>query len=159
MSHCNGKCSIPSIEIGQVWGYCRDNLRGTTPLAQAQIECLQRDYLAPSKAHIKRLTRRRPLVLLKRPAPPPSPVGDPDYRGHNRAHSLGQQSKLRNLRAAYGDPDILRKPKPLAPIAFDYTKNATVPKDSAVYDRAYYEAESERLARLTAQAIEEARRV
>src|SRR5687767_4497292 len=156
MSRCDGKCSIPSVEIGQVWGYCRDNLRGTTPLAQAQIEHLQRDYLQPSKAHIKRLTKRRPLTLLKRPTPPPPTTGDPDLRGHNYAHALGQQSRLRNMRAAYAThagEALLAPPKPPQPIAFDYTRNATVPPNRENWDHSHWVEESNRLAREHEQAV------
>ena len=150
MSRCDGKCSIPSVEIGQVWSYCRDNLRGTTPLAQEQIDCLKRDYLAPSKAHIKRLHKKRPLVLLRPRPQPRNAVGDADIRGHNHAHGLGQASRLRNLRAAYGTAAgeaLTAPPKPVTPIAFDYTRNATVPPKRDTFDHDYWVAEAARLER------------
>lgn len=142
--HCNGKCSIPSLEIGEIWGHCRDHLKGTTPLAQAQIECLQRDYLAPSKAHIKRITRVRKRVLRARPAPTPSRVVD----HHNEAKRLGERVKLISRRIEYGATSHLdAPPTKRAPVAFDYTRNATVPKVTETRDFAYYAAESARLER------------
>src|SRR6476469_619590 len=91
--------SIPSVEIGEVWDYCRDNLRGTTPLSQWQIVCLQRDYLAPSKAHLKRLTRPRPMVLKARPkAWKPA---DPDVRGFNDAKRTSREVVRMAARVAH----------------------------------------------------------
>jgi hypothetical protein len=130
MADCHGKCSIPSVEIGQVWSYCRDNLKGTTPLAQEQILHLQRDYLAPSKAHIKRLTRKR--VLIRR-ASPNVPEPSRKVAHHNEARRLGERVKLMTLRSAYGQTSHLdAPPAKRAPVEFDYTRNATVPKDERV---------------------------
>lgn len=150
---CRGKHSIPSPEIGQIWSYCRDNLRGTTPLAQEQIDCLTRDYLAPSKAHVKRLVKKR--VLIRRVQPTQiQAVGDADVRGHNNAHALGEASRLRNIRAAYqthAGEALTAPPKAPAPVKFDYTRNATVPPRD-IWDHEHWVAESERLSREIEQA-------
>lgn len=140
--------SIPSVEIGEVWGYCRDHLRGTTPLAQEQIDCLQRDYLAPSKAHLKRLKKMRPLVLKPRP-----PIwGDASGRlAFGDAYHNSLEVKRMAMRAAHDRPLLppTRKPEP---VKYDFTRNATVPKSDEVFDHAYYVVEEARLAREFEQA-------
>lgn len=147
----HGRRSIPSPEIGEIWGHCRDNLKGTTPLAQYQIECLQRDYLPPDKAHIKRLKKCRPLVLIARPKPAPThDIGD-----INHARRLGLKIQRMNKRIEYGthDPMHLRAPaKPTPTTAFDYTRNATVPPDRDNWSHEHWVAESERLSREMEQA-------
>jgi hypothetical protein len=99
-------------------------LKGTTPLAQAQIEHLQRDYLAPSKAHIKRIVKKRRLINRACPEPESSR----DVNAFNQAKRLGERIKLMTLRNAYGETTHLdAPPKRLPAIEFDYTRNATPP--------------------------------
>jgi hypothetical protein len=131
----------------------RDCAKGTTPLAQQALDELRRDFLPPSKAHIKRLSRCRPLVLRARPAPEPSR----DVNHFNHAYALGQEVKLLNARAASGVPlDCVRIHEDRRP---DYTRNATIPPKTTVGTHDDYVAEAERQARLFEQMKEEARRV
>ena len=141
--------SIPSIEIGQVWSFCRDNLRGTTPLAQAQIECLQRDYVAPSKAHIKRLKKVRPLVLKAKPRA--WSVPSPDVVSFNDAKRISREVVRMASRVAHNLPPI-QAPKPVEQVRFDYTRNASVPKSDDDWNPDVIQAKIDKLAREAAAA-------
>lgn len=58
-------------QFGENFAYVRDNYKGVSESdARELFHICQVEYLPPSKAHIKRLKRRRPLVLKSRPTPP-----------------------------------------------------------------------------------------
>jgi len=69
----SGKMSPAAFlrEQAETWDHIRDHeTRAASPKACWDIEAAKRDFLAPSKAHIKRLKRRRLLVVPARaPAP------------------------------------------------------------------------------------------
>lgn len=64
---------IVPVHVEEVWPYMRDHAIPTTPYAREQLEKC-RTYEAPSKAHIKRLKRDRPLVLRPRLRAPLDPA-------------------------------------------------------------------------------------
>lgn len=147
--------SIPSVEIGQVWSYTRDCLRGTTPLAQYQIECLQRDYLPPSKAHLKRLAKARPFVLKARPA---KSIDQSPRRAFVDAHHTSLEVQRMANRAAHG-LNLLSPPKAPAPVRVDFTQNATVPKADDDWSVEAIDARIAKLAREAEQARLDVERV
>jgi hypothetical protein len=60
---------ISPVRVYSVWPWMRDHARPTTPYAREQLEKC-RTYEAPSKAHIKRIKRDRPMVLRARKTVP-----------------------------------------------------------------------------------------
>lgn len=82
-----------------VWPFLRDHARPTTPYAAEQLaKC--RTYAPPSKAHIKRLKRERPLVLkVQKPQPKPPCAARLDtnmlIRLRDQSRSLVMKDKYR----------------------------------------------------------------
>lgn len=75
-----------SRHIGEQWSHIRDyQSRGISEDdARELFHIAQVEFQPPSKAHLKRLTRPRPLVLHKRPE---KPRDKPEVRAHNAARA------------------------------------------------------------------------
>ena len=150
MFHCHHS-TVP-VHPYAVWPYMRDNAKGTTPHAQEVLDDIFRDYLPPSPKHLKTLGRQRPLVLIARPPAPPTR----NVQHHNAAYAMGQKTR-RLLALNASGVKLNQPPRVLPPVAFDFTKAATVPKSDAVGSYDDYQQQAEKLKREFDAAVADAK--
>lgn len=105
---------MQSDQFHEVWAYLRDNAKPVQPHDVYDLRVV-REQEPPSKAHIKRLTRERPVVVIARRKAP----ADTSARAHQiEAVNLGRKVRkmLQPNKFAPAAPKPYTRPMPRPPM-------------------------------------------